>query len=304
MEPGLIVICGPTATGKSALALQIASRLKAPIVSADSRQVYQGFDIGTAKPTIRDRAQVPHYLIDICPPTTHYTVAEYQRAAQTLIQDVQEQGAVPLLVGGTGLYIQSVVEGLKIPRVAPQPQLRSQLETISQSERYQWLRQVDEDSSQKIHAHDQVRTLRALEVYYTTGIPLSAQQGRQPPAYPILRIGLDIADLVCHTEMIQQRTQSMLKQGWLAEVSHLLETHGLDLPLLQTLGYSELNAYLAGVLSLEESVAQIVLHTRQFAKRQRTWFRSDPTIQWFDAASPQLFAQVWNCVELFLNRSL
>lgn len=207
-------------------------------------------------------------------------------------------------MGGTGLYIQSVVEGLKIPRVAPQPQLRSQLETISQSERYQWLRQVDEDSSQKIHAHDQVRTLRALEVYYTTGIPLSAQQGRQPPAYPILRIGLDIADLVCHTEMIQQRTQSMLKQGWLAEVSHLLETHGLDLPLLQTLGYSELNAYLAGVLSLEESVAQIVLHTRQFAKRQRTWFRSDPTIQWFDAASPQLFAQVWNCVELFLNRSL
>jgi tRNA dimethylallyltransferase len=301
MKPALIVICGATATGKSALALHLAERLSAPILSADSRQVYQGFDIGTAKPSPADRARVPHYLLDLCPPEVCFTVAEYQSLAQSLIADVQQQGKVPLLVGGTGLYIQSVVQGLNIPRVPPQPKLRSQLQTFSQSLLYQWLQQVDTPSTAKIHPHDRVRTLRALEVFYTTGIPLSAQQGSNPPTYPVLQIGLEVSDPQLHTALIQRRTERMVDQGWVEEVNRIMQVYGPDLPLLQTLGYAELMQYLKGECTLEAAIAAIVLHTKQFAKRQRTWFRSDPQIQWFDARNEHLGEAAWSVVEPFLR---
>ncbi len=301
MKPALIVICGATATGKSDLALQLAERLSAPILSADSRQVYQRFDIGTAKPSTADRARVPHYLLDLCPPECSVTVAEYQSLAQSLIADFQRQGKVPILVGGTGLYIQSVVQGLKIPRVPPQPALRSQLQSFSQSLLHQWLQQVDALSTAKIHPHDQVRTLRALEVFYTTGTPLSAQQGSHPPTYPILQIGLEVGDLELHTALIQRRTERMLAQGWVEEVEQIIQVYGPDLPLLQTLGYAELTQYLKGECVLDEAIAAIVLHTRQFAKRQRTWFRTDPQIQWFDALDKQLGEAAWIAVESFLK---
>ncbi|WP_299489453.1 tRNA (adenosine(37)-N6)-dimethylallyltransferase MiaA [Acaryochloris sp. IP29b_bin.137] len=297
MTPGLIVICGPTATGKSSLALALAQRLATPILSADSRQVYRGFDIGTAKPSISDQKQVPHYLIDICDPTETLTVADYQEQAQTLIAQFHAEGTTPLLVGGTGLYIRAIVEGLKIPRVPPQLELRSQLQSQGQAQIYQWLQQVDPQAAQKIHAHDQVRTLRALEVFYTTGRPLSAQQGKNPPSYPILQIGLDISDLDQHTAIIQQRTSAMLAQGWLAEVKHLMATYGAELPLLVTLGYQEMKAYLNQQMSVEEATSQTILHTRQFAKRQRTWFRANSAIHWFDAADSNLLSLVWDDIQ-------
>ncbi len=297
MTLGLIVICGPTATGKSSLALALAQRLGAPILSADSRQVYRGFDIGTAKPSISDQERVPHYLIDICDPTKALTVADYQQQAQTLIAQFHAQGHTPLLVGGTGLYIRAIVEGLKIPRVPPQLELRSQLQSQGQTQIYQWLQQVDPQAAQNIHAHDQVRTLRALEVFYTTGTPLSTQQGKNPPAYPILHIGLDIKDLDQHTAIIQQRTTTMLKQGWLAEVRHLIATYGAKLPLLETLGYQEMKAYLHQQTSLEEATNQTILHTRQFAKRQRTWFRANSAIHWFDATDSDLLSLVWDDIQ-------
>jgi tRNA dimethylallyltransferase len=301
MKPVLIVICGATATGKSDLALQLAERLSAPILSADSRQVYQGFDIGTAKPSTADRARVPHYLLDVCPPEVSFTVAEYQSVAQSLIAKVQQQGKVPILVGGTGLYIQSVVQGLKIPRVPPQPELRSQLQSFAQSLLYQWLQQVDSPSTAKIHPHDQVRILRALEVFYTTGIPLSAQQGSNSPTYPILQIGLEVGDLELHTALIQRRTEHMIAQGWVEEVGQIMKAYGPGLPLLQTLGYAELTQYLKGECTLDEAIAAIVLHTKQFAKRQRTWFRNDPKIQWFDARDEHLGEAAWSAVEPFLR---
>jgi tRNA dimethylallyltransferase len=299
MKPALIVIVGATATGKSDLALEVAARLNGPILSADSRQVYQEFDIGTAKPALADRTKVPHYLIDICPPTSTLTVAEYQQSAQTLIAEFHERGISPVLVGGTGLYIQSIVKGLRIPRVPPQRELRSQLDTIPQSERHQWLQQVDPPSAAKIHQNDRIRTLRALEVYYATGKPLSALQGNDPPPYPILQIGLDLEDKAIQTRLIQHRTQQMLQQGWLNEVTQLMEKYGSNLPLLQTLGYAELKAHLMGKDSLETAVELTVIHTRQFAKRQRTWFRADPTIQWFDAVDSHLVSNVWEAIQAF-----
>jgi tRNA dimethylallyltransferase len=295
-HPQLIVICGATATGKSGLALELAQRLNTVILSADSRQVYREFDIGTAKPSVAERKLVPHYLIDTCEPTETLTVADYQEQAQKLIAFLPSP---LLLVGGTGLYIKAIVRGLKIPRVAPNEDLRSQLSSLGQSQCYNFLQQVDPRAAEKIHPHDQVRTLRGLEVFYITGIPISNQQGENPPNYPILQIGLQCQDADALTRRITQRTEMMVTAGLVEEVKTLAEKYGWDLPLLDTLGYREMKQYLAGDISLSEAKALTVVHTRQFAKRQRTWFRAYPDIEWFDADSPDLVDQVWQHVQEF-----
>ena len=296
--PGLITICGPTATGKSGLAVALATRMETVIFSADSRQVYRQFDLGTAKPSTAEQQLVPHYLIDICDPIEVLTLADYQQQAQSLIAQFHQQGHTPLLVGGTGLYIRSVVQGLKIPRVAPQSELRSQLQSLDQTHLYAFLQQVDPVAAQRIHANDSVRTLRALEVFYVTGRPISEQQGEHPPDYPILQLGLDI-DSSALTRRIAQRTEQMVADGLVAEVESLGQKYGFDLPLLDTLGYREIKQYLAGDVTLAEARDLIVLHTRQFAKRQRTWFRAYPQIEWFDADQPNLLDQVWQRVQDF-----
>jgi tRNA dimethylallyltransferase len=326
----LIVICGATATGKSGLGLALAMRMNSVILSADSRQVYREFDIGTAKPTAAEQKLVPHSLIDICNPTDTMTVADFQEQAQGLIasppvlgqgdkgdKEDKEETAIlspssphsppspvspPLLIGGTGLYIRSVTRGMKIPRVAPEKELRSQLESLGQIQLYAMLQQVDADAAQKIHPNDSVRTLRALEVFYVTGRPISEQQGENPPDYPILQIGLD-SDVDQLTRRIQQRTEQMIVDGLVAEVEYLCHKYGADLPLLNTLGYQEIKQYLAGEISLEQAKELTVLHTRQFAKRQRTWFRAYPKIEWFDADNPDLLEKVWWRVQEFINLS-
>ncbi len=297
----LIVICGATATGKSGLAMQLAQRLSTVIFSADSRQVYREFDIGTAKPSLADRQQVPHYLIDICDPTELLTLADYQQQAQILLSQLSAATATPaLLVGGTGLYIKSIVRGLQIPRVAPQPELRSQLTELGQAFCHRLLQSVDPIAAEKIHPNDQVRTLRALEVFYVSGQPISQQQGEQPPAYPILQIGLE-AEPEKLLQRIEQRTTQMIADGFVAEVETLCHKYGTDLPLFSTLGYQEIKQYLAGEFSLGEATENIVLHTRQFAKQQRTWFHADPTIDWFDADAPDLVDRVWQQIQQFLS---
>jgi tRNA dimethylallyltransferase len=293
----LIVICGATATGKSGLAIDIAQRLKSSIISADSRQIYREFDIATAKVSSAELALVPHYLVSTCDPRHTLTLAEYQADAQRLIAEFQQQHTMPLLVGGTGLYIKSVVKGLKIPRVAPQPELRSQLIRLGQAQCYQILQQVDRSATVKIHANDPIRTIRALEVYYVTGKTISSQQGEYPPSYPILQIGLDCENLDVVTLRIQQRTQQMLALGWEAEVNYLGDKYGWDLPLLDTLGYAEMRLYIHGEISLAEAIDLTILHTRQFAKRQRTWFKSNPEIEWFDSNDKMLFDRVWERIQ-------
>jgi tRNA dimethylallyltransferase len=290
----LIVICGATATGKSGLAIDLAQRLNSGIISADSRQVYREFDIGTAKVSIDQQALVPHYLVSTSDPNCTLTVAEYQAQAQIAIERLQQQKTIPLLVGGTGLYIKSVVKGMKIPRVPPQMELRSQLTKLGQHQCYQMLERVDRQATIKIHANDSVRTIRALEVYYATGQTISSQQGEYPPSYPILQIGLDCTDLDILTQRIQQRTHQMISLGWEAEVRYLGDKYGWDLPLLNTLGYGEMRQYIRGEISLDEATDLTILHTRQFAKRQRTWFRAIPEIEWFDSDDPILLDRVWN----------
>jgi tRNA dimethylallyltransferase len=286
---GLIVILGATATGKTSLAIALAKYLNSAILSADSRQVYRHFDIGTAKPNLEERQEVPHYLIDIAEPDTTLTLADYQQQAQTLIAKFHAEGVTPILVGGSGLYIKAITAGLKIPRVPPQPELRSQFEELGQNYCYQVLQQVDPVGATKIHANDQIRTLRSLEVFYVTGQPLSSQQGEQPPDYPIVQIGLDCEDLDAYRKLVSDRTEQMLQDGWIDEIRDLQACYGADLPLLKTLGYGEMSDYLANKTDLETAKLLTVTHTCQFAKRQRTWFRGsgngDLPIHWLRSGS-------------------
>ena len=299
-KPCLIAIGGPTATGKTGLALALAARLPIAILSADSRLVYRELNIGTAKPTIEERSQAPHYFIDIRNPTETMTVADYQQEAQRLIKQLHNnQERLPCLVGGTGLYISAVVDGLQIPPVAPQPTLRSQLAHLGQPHCYDLLQQIDAQTAQRIHPNDAVRTTRALEVVYVTGRPLSIQQGQCPPDYPILYIGLDCNRDALKTR-IEKRTSQMLAQGLVHEVTHLCQRYDSALPLLQTLGYGEILGYLAGHYSLEEAKQLIIKNTRQFAKRQQTWFRKRD-IHWFNADAPDLIEQVWSAVTSFVH---
>ncbi|BAZ90488.1 tRNA delta(2)-isopentenylpyrophosphate transferase [Raphidiopsis curvata NIES-932] len=293
----LIVICGATATGKSGLGVSLAQRLGCVILGADSRQVYREFNIGTAKPTEEERGLVPHYLIDICEPTETLTVADYQEQAQRLIDNLPVSPL--LLVGGTGLYIRAIIQGMKIPRVSPHPQLRSQLESLGQHQLYQMLQQVDAVAARKIHSHDLVRTLRALEVYYVTGFPISEQQGERPPTYPILQLYLDCEPDVLDLR-IYGRTKQMIKDGLVEEVEYLCQRYGVSLPLLNTLGYAEIKRYLSGEISLEAATDLIVLHTRQFAKRQRTWFRQSLNLEYFNINSPDLLSSICKRVDDFL----
>lgn len=294
--PFLLAIGGATATGKSALAIALAQRLaqnrQSAILSADSRQVYREFDIGTAKPSTFERQQIPHYLIDICDPAETLTLAQYQRQAQGLIQQFHRAGAAPLLVGGTGLYIDAIVKGLRIPPVAPQPALRQQLGALGQTHCYALLKSLDAIAAQRIHPNDPVRTVRALEVYYVTGQPMSALQGETAPDYPVLYLALD-CDALALERRIAQRTQAMIEAGFVNEVICLAEKYGPALPLLQTLGYAEMLRHVRGDISLAAAQAEIVQHTRQFAKRQRTWFRNRATVQWFDADAQDLVDRVW-----------
>jgi tRNA dimethylallyltransferase len=294
--PILIVICGATATGKTGLAIALAQRLAAAfgrqslILSADSRQVYREFTIGTAKPSSFELAQVPHKLVDICDPRAVLTVAEYQAQARTLIETCHRDSVMPLLVGGTGLYLRSVVRGMKIPPVAPQYELRSQLQTLGQAQCHAMLSQVDPAAASRIHLNDPGRTIRALEVFYVTGKPITAQQGEDPPDYPVLNLGLASNRL---DDRIFRRAELMMEQGFVAEVKELVLRYGDDLPLLNTLGYAEVRQYLRGEIDLAEATRLTALHTRQFAKRQRNWLRSDDSIEWFDSDDLGLVDRVW-----------
>jgi tRNA dimethylallyltransferase len=290
--PALIVICGATATGKTGLAIELARRLGSVILSADSRQVYREMDIATAKPTAAEQLVVPHHFINTHEPCNVITVAEYQTNVQNSIQSFHNQGISPLLVGGTGLYIKSIVRGMKIPRVAPQPLLRQQLESIEQAVLYKMLLQVDPDT--KIHKNDSHRTMRALEVFYVTGRSITSQQGEEPPSYPIIQIGLDCDDL---DRRIRQRAKQMVEMGWEQEVRDLISKYGADLVNLNTLGYAEMRQHLQGEIGLEEAIELTILHTRQFAKRQRTWFRGISEINWLNSTAPDLLEQAIDLIQ-------
>ena len=304
--PSLIVICGATATGKSGLGIAIAHRLEAQgrspyIISADSRQVYREFDIGTAKVSEQERSAVLHYMVDVCDPTETLSVAMFQDQVNEILRQPsthQSSIAHPILVGGTGMYIRSITHGMRIPRVAQNRELRDQIESLGQPICHQILQQVDPAAALKIHANDRLRTVRALEVFYVTGIAMSAQQGEVPPPYPVLHIGLQSERL---TDRILQRTHQMFDRGFVDEVKTIVAKYGDQLSLLNTLGYQEVCQFLRREITLSEAQELTVLHTKQFAKRQRTWFNGIAEIEWFDADADDLVDRVWQRVLTFVQ---
>ncbi|MNX17097.1 tRNA dimethylallyltransferase [compost metagenome] len=283
-KPPLIVVAGPTASGKSALAMDLAADLDGVILSADSRQVYRGFDIGTAKPTAEELASVPHRLIDVVEPTETYTVAQFRELARAEIAEAHAQGRMPILAGGTGLYIRAVLGGYAIPEVPPDPELRAKLEKLENP--HAALAEVDAVSAARLHPNDRVRVIRALEVFHLTGKPISELQTREESPYRVAFLALGWPREALN-ERINLRTIQMFEAGLSAEVQALAQRYGADLPLLKTLGYAETLRWQLGEMTQEEAIALIQQNTRRYAKRQVTWFRREPDVVWLD---PQQYA--------------
>jgi tRNA dimethylallyltransferase len=287
----LVLVVGPTGVGKTALSLRLARALDGEIVSADSRQIYRHLDIGTAKPTPQERAQVPHHLIDVVDPDETLTLAEYQDLAYEAIDGIAARGRLPLLVGGTGLYVRAVAEGWAVPRVPPNPALRQALHERAAREGpaglYAELQAVDPESAARIHPHNVRRIVRALEVYYSSGETLSAQRGREAPPYEELWVGLTMPRSELYAR-VDARIERMIDAGWVDEVRDLLAAgYRLDLPALSALGYREIVACVRGDISLEEAIGLIKRHTRRFIRHQYAWFSlQDPRLHWFDVSEP------------------
>jgi tRNA dimethylallyltransferase len=288
IRPSLVVLLGPTASGKTALAIQIAQQLNGEIVSADSRQIYRQMDIGTAKPDATERAAAPHHLLDVVAPDETFTLAQYQQAAYTAINEIHERGKLPLLVGGTGQYITAVIEGWGIPEVPPRPDLRAELEEYAAEHGAQALharlRAADPDAADRIDYRNVRRVVRALEVYLATGTPITVLQSKHPPAYRILQLGLTMPRDLLY-ERVDRRIDHMIDTGLEAEVRALLEAgYTWKSPAMTGLGYGQWQSYMERIATLEDVIVAIRRETRAFVRRQYTWFNGhDSGIQWIDS---------------------
>ena len=280
------VLVGPTAVGKTATAIELALAVSGEIISADSRYLYRGLDIGTAKPSPTERARVPHHLIDVTTPDQPWTLAEYQRAAYAAIAGVLERGRVPLLVGGTGQYVRAVSEGWLVPPGGTASPVRVELEQVlaehgveALAER---LRQVDPESAAQVDQRNPRRVIRALEVAITTGASFVAQRQKSAPPFATVWLGLWRPRDELYAR-IDARVDGMLVGGLVQEVAHLVNLgYGWDLPAMSAVGYRQIGDYLRGVCSLDEAARAIKRATRQFVRRQANWFKPhDPGIHWF-----------------------
>ncbi|MBN1375538.1 MAG: tRNA (adenosine(37)-N6)-dimethylallyltransferase MiaA [Dehalococcoidia bacterium] len=283
----LIAFVGPTAVGKSSVAVSMAQSYGGEIINADSRQIYKYMDIGTAKPGIAERESVPHHILDIICPDELYSVALYQRTADEIIKSIQGSGKLPFLVGGSGQYVWSVIEGWQIPEVKPDLAYRQMLE--QESERiganglYVRLKELDPVAASKILPGNMRRVIRALEIYKQTGIKPSVLQVKKGVSYPVLMIGLTAKRDRLY-EMINRRAENMISAGFVEEVQNLLKMeYSPELPAMSSLGYKQIALYLSGELSLDEAVQNIKYETHRFARSQYAWFKlKDSRIHWFD----------------------
>lgn len=283
----LLVIVGPTAAGKTSLAVHLAEALNGEIISADSRQVYRGMDIGTDKASPELRARVPHHLIDVVQPDEIFTLAQFQRLAYAAIDAILERASLPLLVGGSGQYVRAVLEGWGVPEVAPQTRLRQTLDVLRTAELMRWLEVLDPIAAKRVDQRNRRRLIRALEVTLVTGRPISVQRERSPPRYRILQLGLKLARPRLY-QRIDARVERMLAEGLLNETRHLAERYGWEVPAMSGLGYAQLGAYLRGEITLLEAEAAIKRETRRLVRQQGNWFKADdPTIRWFDVSEPE-----------------
>ncbi len=292
-QPPIILLGGPTGVGKTALALDLAHRLQTEIINADSMQVYRFMDIGTAKPTAQERLSVPHHLLDVVNPDDPFDAALYAEMARSIVAALHGQGKIPLVVGGTGLYMKALTRGIcpgAPSSLEERSRLLCELDERGITALHEELKEVDPLLGGKIHPNDRQRTLRALEVFRVTGLPLSHWQELhrfRECRYETIKIVLN-RDRQELYRRIDRRVHTMMNEGLLNEVEGLLRMgFGPDLKSMQSLGYSQLARHLSGECSLDEAVSEIQRETRRYAKRQLTWFRGDIDFQWFHPDEPE-----------------
>ncbi len=306
MKSSLICIVGPTTVGKTEIAIQLAQQLDAEIVSLDSRQIYREMDIGTAKPTPDQRQAVPHHLIDCVDVDQSFSVAEYQRLADSTIEEIGERGKRTMAVGGAGLYFRGLIDGLfegPGADIEIRARLQREVEEHGNVVLHEQLHQCDPEAANRIHPNNLVRIIRALEVYELTGKPISALQGqwkKNEPRYLFRAFGLNMPREVLYRR-IEDRVDLMVEAGLIEEVKGLLDRgYPRNCVAMQSFGYKELIDYVDGGRTLDEAVALLKQNTRRFAKRQLTWFRNDPRIEWIDISQ---FASMEGIVDNLLAKN-
>lgn len=290
----IVAIVGPTAAGKSALAVRLASELDGEVVSADSRQVYRYMDIGTAKPSKAQQAAVPHHLIDIVDPDEEYSLALFLRQARTAMQDIRSRSKLPIVAGGTGQYVWGLLEGWQVPAVEPDPAFRRELEARAEAEGpvalHEELAGVDPAAARRIDPKNARRVIRALEIHHSSSTRPDEPE-RTPPDFTPVVLGLTL-DRAVLDQRIDERVDRMMEAGWVDEVKGLVDRgYTEELPSMSGLGYREIGQHLAGELSIEEAAATIKRRTRRFARQQYAWFKpDDERISWFEASPAGLEA--------------
>ena len=298
----VVVIIGPTAVGKTAAAIHIAQQLQTEIINVDSRQIYQEMDIGTAKPTPAEQAQAVHHLIDVVPPDVGYNITDFKTDAGRIIDDLHQQGKLPILAGGTGQWLTALLEGWQIPEIAPNPELRAELEAYAEEHGWQGLlerlRTHDPVHAEQVDPKNLRRVIRALEVCIETGQPYSDFRKKDPPPYTILELGLTLEREQLY-ERADLRVANMLEAGLVAEVAALIEKgYAWNLPSMTSLGYLQIGKYLRTEISLDVAIEELCFATHHFIRRQYTWFRKhNQNAIWFesdDTAHQQLVQTINN----------
>lgn len=284
----VIVICGPTASGKTSLGIQIANLVNGEIISADSMQIYKDMDIGSAKPTIEERAQAVHHLVDFVDPDRRYSVADFKKDAESKIKEILEKNKVPIIVGGTGLYVNSLIYNIHYNEVETDLEYRKMLENIDVKDLYKMAEGIDSEALKKIASTDRKRISRILEIYHSTGKTKTEleKESRHEPEYDykIFVLNMDRQKLY---DRINLRVDLMIKDGLVDEVKRMLEKYSEFPTAMQGLGYKEIVDYLNGNCSLDEAIEKIKLETRRYAKRQLTWFRSYDNATWIESGNPE-----------------
>lgn len=304
IAPPLIALVGPTATGKTALSIALSQALNGEVINADSMQFYPGLDIGTAKVSVAEQQGIQHHLIDVLSLDQEASVSEFQKQSRRIIHEVRDRGKTPVLTGGSGLYVRACLDVLEFPPT--DMETRKKLLTIAElngpDEIRRRLHAVDPESADKIH--DTRRLVRALEVYEISGRTFTSympQRQHEESMEPVVQIGLRIDREILHGR-IAQRVQEMIDQGWINEVQHLLNQGLRQAPTAsKAIGYSQLISYLDGESSLDEAIEKIIVATRRFAKRQETWFKADPRVQWIDALAPDVNDQALEIISAASN---
>ena len=307
-KPAVIAVAGPTASGKSDLGLKLAQRLGGEIVCMDSMQIYRRMDIGTAKPTAQERALLPHHMLDVADPTEAYAVADYAVAAEQVIAQILSRGRVPILVGGTGLYLKALMDGLSLGGAGGDERLRAELNALADEpggkERlHARLAAVDPETAARLHPNDRRRVIRAIEVYEQTGVPMSRQNhAAQERPFRVLPLALDWPRELLYARL-ETRVHRMMEMGLLSEVRALLESGVAPAAQsMQGIGYKELIPVAMGQDDVNRAVWDIIVHTRHYAKRQGTWLRAEPRCVWLDARDADgLLSKALALAQAFLN---